>query len=71
MLELHGTQAVPQPFIQMTEHFWRLCQIEIGFPARHITTQFLRYLVQVTSARPAGNLPDAPFEGNYRFATSP
>ena len=65
VLELQSTQAVPYPFIQYAEYPRCLGQLEIGFPARHITPQFLRHFVQVTSARPAGNLPDAPLEGNY------
>ena len=64
MRELQGTQTVSQPFVQFAEELGCLCQLEIRFPSRHITPQFLRHLTEATPARPAGYLPDAPLEGN-------
>src|SRR5713226_10639115 len=39
LLELNRSQAVADPFVEVAEHTWGICQPEILLPAREIAAQ--------------------------------
>ena len=59
---------MPQPFVELALHPWRLRVPEVRLPAQQVASEFRRDLVHAATTITLGHPPYALLESHYRLA---
>ncbi len=71
VLELYGSQAVSQPFVEGSQHLRRLRKTKVSLPTQQVWPELLDFFSHTAPARTTSQFPDPLFERRHGFIRHP